>query len=57
MGYLHHFEWGCKDDVHIGWAILEAESADQAQMVVPAMVRKEARVVGLTKWFEEDFED
>jgi hypothetical protein len=55
MGYLHYFEWGCKSGVHIGWAVLEAESPEQASMVVPSLVRKDARIVGLIKWFEEDF--
>jgi hypothetical protein len=57
MGYLHHFEWGCKSGVHIGWAVLEAESAEQALMVVPPLLRKRARAVGLTKWLDEDFEE
>ena len=25
-GYLHFFEWGCKDNDHTAWAIVEAES-------------------------------
>jgi hypothetical protein len=30
-GYLHHFEWGCKDNDHTAWAIIEAESAEHAR--------------------------
>ena len=50
MGYLTHFDWGCMDGDHTGWVIIEAESAEQARMVVPAFVRKQARVVRLTKF-------
>lgn len=50
MGYLHHFDWGCEDGVHVGWAILEAESREQALMVVPSLVRAEARAVRLVKY-------
>jgi hypothetical protein len=50
QGYLHNFEWGCKDKVHCGWAIVEAESGEQARMIVPAVIRKDARVVRLQKF-------
>lgn len=52
MGYLHHFEWGCEDDVHCGWAILEAGSHDEAKMVVPSLVRGEAKAVRLVRYGE-----
>lgn len=50
MGYLHHFDWGCEDGVHIGWAIIEAEQRSEALLVVPMMVRSEARAVRLVKY-------
>lgn len=50
MGYLHHFDWGCKDGVHSGWAIIEAESVAQAHLAVPAIVRSKARVIKLCKF-------
>jgi len=53
MGYLNNFDWGCKDGVHTGWAIIEAENAAQALGVVPALVRNKARAVKLSK-FESD---
>jgi len=53
MGYLYHFEWGCPDGVHSGWAIIEAESYDQARLAVPSIVRYKARVVKLCKFTDE----
>lgn len=50
MGYLHHFDWGCKDGVHSGWAIIEAENEAEARLAVPSIVRKKARVVRLVKF-------
>jgi ribulose bisphosphate carboxylase small subunit len=50
IGYLTHYEWGCKDGDHTGWAIIEAESKEQAMMSVPAFLREQARVVRLTKF-------
>jgi hypothetical protein len=53
IGYLTHFDWGCKDGVHTGWAILEAENKAQALMSVPTFLRNKAVVVQLTKFDPE----
>lgn len=50
IGYLTHFDWGCKDGVHTGWAVLEAEDKPQAMMSVPAFLRHSAQVIRLTKF-------
>jgi hypothetical protein len=49
-GYLHQFEWGCKDDDHTAWAIVEAESAEDARQIVPWYLRETARIVRLVKF-------
>ena len=33
LGSLPHFDWGCEADVHVGWAIVEAESEDDPETV------------------------
>ena len=53
MGYLHHFEWGCKSGVHSGWAILDAENEDQAKLAVPSILRGKARVIKLNRFSGE----
>ena len=53
IGYLTHFDWGCKDGVHTGWAILEAENKAEAMMSVPTFLRNQAHVVQLTKFKPE----
>ena len=50
IGYLIHFDWGCKDGVHTGWAVLEAEDKTQALLSVPTFLREQAHVVQLTKF-------
>jgi len=49
-GYLSHFEWGCMNGVHSGWAMIEAENEAQARLVVPPLVRGQARVVKIVKF-------
>jgi hypothetical protein len=56
IGYLTHFDWGCKDGTHTGWAILEAENKAEAMMSVPTFLRKQAEVVQLTKFRPETVE-
>jgi hypothetical protein len=50
QGYLTHFDWGCKAGVHTGWAIIEARNEAEAQLMVPPLVRSQARVVRLNKF-------
>ena len=52
-GYITHFEWGCKDDDHNAYAIIEADSHEQAKMSVPPLLRDKVKVVKLT-YFNPD---
>jgi hypothetical protein len=56
MGYLHNFDWGCRDGIHTGWAIIEAENTSQALGIVPAVLRDKARAIRLSK-FEPEIVD
>lgn len=46
--YLTHFEWGCNDNDHTAYAIIEAENHDQAKLSVPPLFREKTRVIKLT---------
>ena len=50
MGYIYHFDWGCKSGVHTGWAIIEAENEAEARLTVPSIVRNKARVVKVERF-------
>jgi len=50
QGYLTHFDWGCMNGVHTGWAVIDAEDEREARLAVPPLVRGEARVVRVTKF-------
>jgi hypothetical protein len=47
-GFLTHFEWGCYDNDHTAYAIIEAENHEQAKMAVPPLFRDKTKVVKLT---------
>jgi hypothetical protein len=56
IGYLTHFDWGCKDGIHTGWAILEAEDKAQAMLSVPTFLRGKAQIVQVLKFKPEKVE-
>jgi hypothetical protein len=47
-GFLTHFEWGCYDNDHTAYAIIEAENHEHARSAVPPLFRNKTRVVKLT---------
>jgi hypothetical protein len=57
QGYPWNFDWGCKAGIHSGWAIIEAENEAQAGLVVPPLVRTQARIVKLNKFDGSAIED
>ena len=52
--FVTHADWGCLDDVHTGWIVVEAESKQEALMVLPPADRPQARVVRLTRFRLDD---
>ena len=49
-GYLHHFDCGCHEGIHTGWAIVETDNIEHAKQMVPWMVRDKARIVKVEKF-------
>ena len=47
-GFLSHFEWGCYDNDHTAYLMLEADSHEEALQTVPPLFRPKTRVVQLT---------
>ncbi|OFX46399.1 MAG: hypothetical protein A2046_13830 [Bacteroidetes bacterium GWA2_30_7] len=47
-GYLTHFEWGCHDNDHNAYAIIEANNHSEAIMAVPPLFRNKTKAIKLT---------
>lgn len=47
--YLTHADFGCLDGEHKAWFIIEVDSRQEAQFLVPAAFRHLAKVVQLNK--------
>lgn len=56
-GFIAHFEWGCKDNDHHAYAIIEANSHQEALMSVPPLFREKARVIKLAYFYPKKVGD
>ena len=50
-GYIAHYEWGCYDNDHHAYAIIEADNHEQAKMTVPPLLRDKVKVIKLTYFY------
>lgn len=54
--YVSHADWGCRDGVHKAWMVIEADSHDEARMVVPPPFREEAHIVRLNRFSMDEID-
>ena len=47
---MDRIDWGCNDDVHTGWLVIEAQDEHTAKMMVPTNIRDRAHAVQLNKF-------
>jgi hypothetical protein len=55
--FLTHADWGCHDGVHKAWFTLEANSREEAMMIVPSFYREGTRITRLGKFNLEEVEN
>ena len=54
--FLTHADWGCADGVHSAWFTVEADSKEEARLVVPPAFRGDAKIVSLNKFTVEEID-
>ncbi len=47
--FLTHADWGCKDNVHKAWIIVDVDSKHDAENIVPSYYRESSSFVELTR--------
>jgi hypothetical protein len=55
--FLTQFDWGCYDNDHHAYAIVEADSHENAIMAVPPLFRAKAKVIKLCQFKPGQFDD
>jgi len=48
--FLTHADWGCLDNEHKAWFIMEVDSKEEALRVVPPFYRKDTKITKLSKF-------
>lgn len=54
IGYLTHFQWGCKAGEHCAWAMIEAENEKEALLSVPTIIRDKSRAIKIVQFDPKD---
>jgi hypothetical protein len=50
-------EWGCRDGVHKGWIIVDADSKEDARNMIPPNFREKAEITGLNKFTIDEIDE
>jgi len=48
--FLTHADFGCRDDDHRAWIVVETDSKEEARGVLPPAFRGQARITELNKF-------
>ncbi len=54
--FLTNADWGCKDNDHRCWIVVEMENRDEARAVLPAIYKNEAKIIELIRFTLDDFQ-
>jgi hypothetical protein len=52
--FLTNADWGCMDGVHKAWFFMDADTKEEALMVVPPAYRKDTKISQLNKFKLDD---
>lgn len=55
--YMTNAEWGCSDQEHKGWIIVEVDSKDDARRILPPAFRSQAKIVQLSRFTMEEIDE
>ena len=48
--FLTNTDWGCLDDVHKAWIIVDLDSKEEALLIVPPSFRQKTEIITLEKF-------
>jgi len=52
--FMTNADWGCSDDVHKAWFIVDVESREAARTILPPLFRQTAKIILLQRFRMED---
>lgn len=54
--FMTNADWGCSDDVHKAWFVVEAQSKEEASAILPPLLRRDATIIALQRYGPQDLE-
>lgn len=55
--FMTNADWGCSDNVHKAWFIMDVDSKEEARAILPPLFRQTATIIALQKFRTEDIEE
>jgi hypothetical protein len=56
--FMTHADWGCSDNVHKAWFVVDVGDKEEAKAILPPLFRRTATIVGLQRFDStKDMED
>ena len=55
--FMTHADWGCSDEVHKAWFIVDVGSREEAAAILPPLLRHDATIVALQRFGLENLEE
>ena len=55
--FLTNTEWGCKDEEHKCWVLVDVDSKEEARAILPPVYRNEAKIIKLNRYTLEDLNE
>jgi hypothetical protein len=55
--FLVNADWGCEDDEHKAWMLVDVDGREQAMHIVPPGLRANAKITRLRKFTREDINE
>ncbi len=55
--FMTNADWGCADNVHKAWFIVDLESKEQALSMLPPLLRQQAQVIALQRFSMDDLDE
>ena len=52
--FMTNADWGCSDDVHKAWFVVDVESREEAVQILPSLFRQTAHIIALQRFRVED---
>lgn len=52
--FMTNADWGCSDDVHKAWFVVDVESRQEAVQILPSLFRQTAQIIALQRFRVED---